>query len=369
MTALVMLPLAAFLALTPLLFQEARPPSARETNELIEAYFLADGRTDEGLAEQRRVVARLDEGPELTASQAKTWRKKLLKVWSKGRKLEKDSGKAFFFEEEERGLFIVGGETKRPKGLLLCMHGGGVGSGDAWSAHSGYNPAAKDLDWLAIYPEVLKKTARGWTDSGTEEFVMDLVECARRTWKIDPNRVYFAGHSMGGSIALHTALREPEISGLILMNPGIISDGVPKFTKYMPFPFQRISAKQFGDRKFREGFLKVSYVNPELVTEQVMDDLQLASKSEGYLAGSTSMMGQYADPPALSLLNDITVPTLIAWGLQDRNKPRSELDQLRDALTDTKVEVVAVEKSGHYVHEEGAAPVAKAMKAMVPDWL
>lgn len=186
-------------------------------------------------------------------------------------------------------------------------------------------------------------------------------------------RAVIAGHSMGGSIALHTALlgaqnNEPEISGLILMNPGIISDGVPKFTKYMPFPFQRISAKQFGDRKFRESFLKVSYVNPALVTEQVMDDLQLASKSEGYLAGSTSMMGQYADPPALSLLNDITVPTLIAWGLQDRNKPPAELEQLRNALTGTRVEVVAVEASGHYVHEEGAAPVAAAMKAMAADW-
>jgi len=185
---------------------------------------------------------------------------------------------------------------------------------------------------------------------------------------LDIERAVIAGHSMGGSIALHTALREPEISGLILMNPGIISDGVPKFTKYMPFPFQRISAKQFGDRKFRESFLKVSYVNPALVTEQVMDDLQLASQSEGYLAGSTSMMGQYADPPALSLLNDITVPTLIAWGLQDRNKPRSELDQLRDALTGATVNVAAVEESGHYVHEEGAAPVAAAMKAMAADW-
>jgi len=181
-------------------------------------------------------------------------------------------------------------------------------------------------------------------------------------------RAVIGGHSMGGSIALHTALSEPEISGLILMNPGIISDGVPKFTKYMPFPFQRISAKQFGDRKFRESFLKISYVNPEMVTEQVMDDLQLAPRSEGYLAGATHMMGQYAEPPALSLLNDITVPTLIAWGLQDRNKPRSELDQLRNALTATKVEVVAVETSGHYVHEEGAESVAEAMKAMAAEW-
>jgi pimeloyl-ACP methyl ester carboxylesterase len=190
--------LAALLALTPTFVQDTRPPSSRETTDLIETYFEADGRSEEGGEQRRGILARLDEGPELSKSQAKTWRKKLLKTWSKGRELEKDSGQAFYWEEEKRGKFIVGGEVRRPKGLLLCMHGGGVGSGDAWSSQGAYNPAAKDLDWLAIYPEVLEKTEHGWTDSGTEEFVMDLVECARRTWKIDPNRVYFAGHSMGG---------------------------------------------------------------------------------------------------------------------------------------------------------------------------
>ena len=71
-------------------------------------------------------------------------------------------------------------------------------SGDAGSSHGAYNHAAKKMKWLAIFPEVLEKTEHGWTDSGTEEFVLDLVDAALRTWKIDPNHVYFAGHSMGG---------------------------------------------------------------------------------------------------------------------------------------------------------------------------
>jgi pimeloyl-ACP methyl ester carboxylesterase len=45
---------------------------------------------------------------------------------------------------------------------------------------------------------VLEKTEHGWTDSGTEEFVLQLVEAALRTWKLDRNRVFFSGHSMGG---------------------------------------------------------------------------------------------------------------------------------------------------------------------------
>ena len=95
-------------------------------------------------------------------------------------------------------MYIVGGEKKKPNALMLCMHGGGKGQGDAWSSHGSYNPTASGLDWLGIYPEVLEKTEHGWTTSSTEEFVMDLVERARRTWDIDPNRVFFVGHSMGG---------------------------------------------------------------------------------------------------------------------------------------------------------------------------
>ncbi len=181
-------------------------------------------------------------------------------------------------------------------------------------------------------------------------------------------RYAVGGHSMGGAIALLTAINEPEVSGLILMNPGIINDGVPKFTRYMPFPFQRISAKQFGDREFRESFLKISYINTALITDQVMDDLQLAARTDDYMAGATSMMGQYEEPVGVAPLADVTVPTLIAWGEQDLNKNEAELQQLRDGLTNTQVSVVRVADSGHYVHEEGAAPVARAMIEAAPLW-
>ena len=50
-----------------------------------------------------------------------------------------------------------------------------------------------------VYPEVLRKTEYGWTDPvDTERFVLELVRAARRTWDVDPDRVYVTGHSMGG---------------------------------------------------------------------------------------------------------------------------------------------------------------------------
>jgi pimeloyl-ACP methyl ester carboxylesterase len=174
------------------------------------------------------------------------------------------------------------------------------------------------------------------------------------------------GHSLGGQLALRVAVTEPEINGLLLLNPGIISTGVPAITEYLPWPFQRLSAKQFGDRDFRESFLKTSFVDPSIVTDAMMDDLQLATRSEGYMAGSTAMMNYYEAATEEALLPEVTVPTVIGWGQQDKNKSPAELQQLRDGLQGEIV--VEVADAGHYVHEEGAEEVAAFLIANKGIW-
>ena len=167
------------------------------------------------------------------------------------------------------------------------------------------------------------------------------------------------GHSMGGAIAMRVALNEPEVNGLVVMNPGIITTGVPAFTRYLPFPFQRMSAKQFGDREFRERFLKVSYVDPTIVTDEVMDNLQLATRSEGYLTGTTTMMGQYEEAQEGQMMGDVDVPVVIVWGEQDRNKTPEELAALRAGFRNNIV--ITAADAGHYVHEESPELVAKGL--------
>jgi len=119
------------------------------------------------------------------------------------------------------------------------------------------------------------------------------------------------GHSLGGSIALRVAVSEPEVRGLVLMNPGILNSGVPAIAQYYFFPLQRLLAKQLGNRDFRESMIKGSFINPDIVTDEVMDNLQRASQSEGYLAGMTTMMGQYEAPDEEPLLAEAEMPTVI----------------------------------------------------------
>ena len=96
------------------------------------------------------------------------------------------------------GRLFIEGKTRKPKGLLIGLHGGGVGSGDAGSSRNSYAGLLRSRGWVGLFPEVLEKTEHGWTDSGTEEWLARLVDQALAEYEVPPDRVYMTGHSMGG---------------------------------------------------------------------------------------------------------------------------------------------------------------------------
>jgi pimeloyl-ACP methyl ester carboxylesterase len=179
-------------------------------------------------------------------------------------------------------------------------------------------------------------------------------------------RYIVGGHSLGGTVALHVAVQDRRVGGLVLMNPGIITTGVPAITRYLFFPLPRAMAKTFGTRGFRERFLRQSFVDQSIVTPQVIDDMMLGPRSRGYLDGMTSLMGQYVEGEELPLLARVSVPTLIVWGMQDKSKKPHELEELQSMLPGSVA--VRVHESGHYVHEEQPEQVAAAMIEALPRW-
>ena len=167
----------------------AKLPSGKALKKLVVAYL--DGKAPDRKRmrdEWDRTLAPLD------PKKLPKLRKELLKIANKyGPKIKK-SGTNYFFEKDGKksGKYIVNG--KPGKALFIGLHGGGLGSGDAGAAAGAMGGGG----WWWIFPEVLKKTEHGWTDAGTEQFVMGLIEAAKRSGKVDPNRIYITGHSMGG---------------------------------------------------------------------------------------------------------------------------------------------------------------------------
>ena len=187
-----------------------------------------------------------------------------------------------------------------------------------------------------------------------------MVDAARA---LGLQHIRYVGHSLGGAIALQAVLRDDDAAGLVLLNPGIITTGVPKIVKLTVPPLPRMSAKLFGSRKFRGDFLRKSYVHPGLVTEKVIDDVILAARTTGFMSGTTSLMKQYSEGEEIRLAARVRVPTLILWGNQDRNKQRAEADDLQRLLPGSRL--VRFEDSGHYVQEEQPQRVAEAIRAWV----
>jgi pimeloyl-ACP methyl ester carboxylesterase len=188
-----------------------------------------------------------------------------------------------------------------------------------------------------------------------------LVHAAARLGLRD---VVYVGHSLGGAVAMHAAVQDRSAAGLVLLNPGIISTGVPKIVQVSVPPLPRMSARLFADRGFRGNFLRKSYVDPSLVTERVIDDVMLGARTDDWYAGVTTLMGQYVEGEEISLAPQLRVPTLIPWGDADRNKPPGEADQLQQMIPGSTL--VRFPGAGHYVHEEAAEGVARAIASWLP---
>jgi len=169
------------------------------------------------------------------------------------------------------------------------------------------------------------------------------------------------GHSLGGAIAFHVAMNNNKTTGLVLFNPGIINTGVPEFARYLNliFPFARVSAKQFANREFREEFLKRSYHNPSIVDDQVMDEIMMGSKTEDYLEGTSSMLSKFYEVNEADLMDQVSNPTLIVFGIEDRNKSLKEALQLKNGFKNSKLELI--KDAGHYVHEESPVLVSESI--------
>lgn len=163
-----------------------RLPRGKEIDALVKRYLAADA------DERMRIRAECDEQyPLLDAKTSKKLAKSLLKSASRVGPKFKRKGTNYLWSKPDKGKYIARGGNKT---LFLGLHGGGVDSGAAESAAGSMGGNG----WTWVYPEVLHKTGRGWVSPGTEEFVIELIRAIKRTGKVDPDRVYVSGHSMGG---------------------------------------------------------------------------------------------------------------------------------------------------------------------------
>ena len=95
---------------------------------------------------------------------------------------------------------------RRP--LLLALHGMG---GDAKQALATWLPEAQKHGWIVAAPECIIGRGKGYGSLPEERAfaLRTIAECVQR-FAIDPNRIYMAGHSMGGHMSWDVGLTYPD---------------------------------------------------------------------------------------------------------------------------------------------------------------
>lgn len=84
----------------------------------------------------------------------------------------------------------------QPVGVFISLHGGGAGVGDANQIAGLFGSPAPNC--IQVFPTVIQKTDTAWNTEREERYVLAILDDLKRTFNIDTNRIYLAGHSMGG---------------------------------------------------------------------------------------------------------------------------------------------------------------------------
>lgn len=143
----------------------------------------------------------------------RAWKKHAFKPsGSKGHTFDTPFGKAKFLIKEKKGKSV---------GLVVGLHGGGEGAGDAAEATRWI---AKDC--MGLYPQGIQLVHDTWNTVHGERFVLTLIEYAKVVHDVDPDRVYTMGFSMGGTGSWFMAGRHPDLlagsspcAGVLMASP------------------------------------------------------------------------------------------------------------------------------------------------------
>jgi poly(hydroxyalkanoate) depolymerase family esterase len=109
--------------------------------------------------------------------------------------------------------FIVYTPTGLPEQppLVISMHGLG-GSGSQQRTYSGFDKVADKGKFVVVYPDGVYQmsstsSSKGWDISSNSdvEFISALIDTLKLKYKIDPNRIYASGFSLGGMMSYKLA--------------------------------------------------------------------------------------------------------------------------------------------------------------------
>jgi acetyl esterase/lipase len=196
------------------------PPTRRWTGDLdrsFEALVAEYGAARDAAAKDRVLAKAAALGPFPLGKRA-ALEKLVLAAARRGPKSDGTGTCTLHADGFEKGTYILTG-AGNGKGIWLGLHGGGHGSGDGRTAASMWG-SATGRGLMGVFPTTPRKTPRAWNTEFGERFVLAILRELKRTYRVDTDRIYVGGHSMGGEGAWNVGGRFADVFAAVTANAG-----------------------------------------------------------------------------------------------------------------------------------------------------
>lgn len=241
--------------------------------------------------------------------------------------------------------------------VLVMLHGGGPGASSWSNFHQNLARLSQSFRVLLVdqpgFGRSDKPDVSGPFRSFSARAIKDLLD------ELGIEKAHFVGNSLGGGTTLRFALDFPDRADrLVLMGPG--GGALPLFS---PEPSEGIKAlRSFYDppgpthEKMR-AFIRLMVYDERFVTDDLVDErFEAAVDPEAVRSGARIIAGltQHAEEPLWPRLHEISHPTLLIWGRDDRVLPLDGAFFALKRMQDARLHVFP--RCGHWAQLEHRGP-------------
>lgn len=267
------------------------------------------------------------------------------------------------------GLHVHYRDEGNPAGPTVVLVHGFAASLHAWEPWVARLGADYRIISLDLPGHGLTRAPAGYVAS-TDGNVAVVDELTRR---LGAERFVLGGNSMGGGVAWNYALQHPDrLRGLVLVDsagwpsPRRNGEGPPAIFKLLGNPAGRAILKSFDPTPLAERGLKSAYVDPKLVTPELVARYTDFARAPGHADILLTMQNRSRTPATAETFATIHVPTLVMVGEADKVIPPAQSRALAAAIPGAKL--VAYPGVGHVPMEQipdrSAADVAAFLKGL-----
>ncbi len=221
---------------------------------------------------------------------------------------------------------------------LVVIHGGGGGA-EGW---------LQSVTELCEHHRVYVPDLPGFGDSqpmdgdyGIPEFVKFVEDF---THSLGLNRFHLVGHSIGGGIALHYALKFPhKIGKLVLVSSMFLGKGIALWVRVLSSSifFRSLGVVAVAILKAIKWLLNLVYAPLKFVNPLPRAKVNLGKSITTLEEQATVVIGQ---------LSELIMPTLLVWGANDSIVPVSQAYAAAKLIPDCQLHVF--EGCGHFVYKQ-----------------